>query len=108
MVKPFQRSSRYKRKSVRVPSGEAKQRFVERTKKKVHVCAICKAPLQAVKESGSKTEKRPTRMFAGVLCHTCLDRVIRYATRINDGIITMDDVDIKYRPYVSLLVKINA
>ncbi len=103
MPKPFQRTSRYKRKSVRVPSGRPKQRFVERKNKPVHVCAICKSPLTAVSEEGAKTEKRPSRKFAGVLCHVCLDRVLRYASRIHDGTIKMDDVPIKFRQFVSMV-----
>ncbi len=44
-------------------------------------CAMCKKELRGVSFEGSKSEKRPTRMYGGYLCHKCLEKVIKKKVR---------------------------
>jgi len=99
MPKRFQRSSRYKRVKVRVPSGEVRERFERRSGKPKATCAICGQPLRGVGE-GSRSERKPTRKFAGTLCHRCAAVVIRYAVRLKEGSMALEDVPLKYVPYL--------
>ncbi len=100
MPKRFQRSSRYKRVKVRVPSGEVRERFVRREAKDKGRCAVCGQPLRGVSSKGAKSEKKPSRKFAGTLCHRCTAVVIRYAVRLKEGSMALEDVPLKYVPYL--------
>ena len=100
MPKRFQRSSRYKRVKVRVPSGEVRERFERRKAKEKASCAICGRPLQGVAHKGAKTQKRPSRKYAGTLCHECTAIVIRYAVRLKEGSMSLEEVPLKYVPYL--------
>jgi len=72
---------------VRTPKG--KNVFRERKKKpnKAH-CGRCKKPLGGVESripsemrKLAKSEKIPTRKYAGVLCANCLEKLLRYKVR---------------------------
>ncbi len=88
MVRPAYRSRSYKRIWKRTPSGETKLAF-ERRKKIKHKCARCGKELAGTPRSHleqrklSKTEKRPERPFGGMLCHRCLEELIKSAVRIS-------------------------
>jgi large subunit ribosomal protein L34e len=105
--KPKDRSRSRRKVAVKVPSGKTKLI----TKKKIHSdkqrCAICKSVLQATHSDKkmSKSQKRPERKFGGHLCHKCLDKVITYGARLNEGIVAIDDIEIRYRPYVEKIRK---
>lgn len=107
MPRPKERSRSRRKVSIRMPGGKTKVV----SKKKIHPdkqrCAICKSVLQATHSDKkmSKTQKRPERKFGGHLCHKCLDKVITHSTRLNEGVIAIDDVEIRYRPYVKKLSK---
>ncbi len=105
MPKPKDRSRSKRKVAVKVPGGKTK--IVAR--KKLHQdkqrCAICKSVLQATHSNRkmSKSEKRPERKFGGHLCHKCLDTVITYSARLKEGIVAIDDIEIRFRPYVKKL-----
>ncbi|MCD6522863.1 MAG: hypothetical protein J7K68_03865 [Candidatus Diapherotrites archaeon] len=63
-------------------------------------CAICGAKLHGVSNKGSKTQKRPTRIFAGVLCHRCVRELVTIKTRIKNNTIKEEDVDPRFIPYL--------
>jgi len=44
-------------------------------------CYICKAVLKGTKDKGAKTEKRPERMYGGVLCSACSRNIIKQFAR---------------------------
>ncbi|MCD6279246.1 50S ribosomal protein L34e [Candidatus Micrarchaeota archaeon] len=99
--------SRSKRKIFKRVTSGTKITYVKRKKGKVHRCALCHAILPGTHSNRglSKTKKRPERLFGGHLCHKCTRKVIRYNTKLNTGLITMDDVDIKFRKYVEMMKK---
>ncbi len=77
MPRPSRRSRTLRRVHVKVASG-TKMRYVKRKPQKAH-CAACKAVLSGVASERpykmaklSKTEKVPSRPYAGMLCSKCM------------------------------------
>ncbi|MCD6549661.1 50S ribosomal protein L34e [Candidatus Micrarchaeota archaeon] len=107
MPLPRNRSRSKRRIFKRTPGGRTTIHYKRREKGKVHYCAICHAKLQGTHSlrGMSKSEKRPERLFGGHLCHACTEKVVKYAGRLKEGIIAMDDIEIRYRDYVKQLVK---
>ena len=77
MPRKSQRSRTFRRIHVKVPSG-TKLVYAKRKPKKPH-CANCGAILKGVATARpyllakmSKTEKRPERPYAGMLCSRCM------------------------------------
>ena len=69
-------------------------------------CAVCNKKLHGVtKEKLPKTKTRPTRPFAGVLCHSCIESLEKYVTRLRTGMIKKDEVPVKYKKYVSQVLR---
>ena len=110
MVAPYLR--RRKRVRVRTPGGRLVYHF-RRPKTGKHVCAICGRPLHGVPHGRrpvevrklSKTERRPERIFGGVLCADCERKVIEIAFYVKIGEKELSTVDIKLRPYVEVAIK---
>ena len=101
MPKPFQRSSSFKKVYVRVPSGETRVRFERRRKKGKAHCAICRRALHGVhSERGAKTKNRPTRGYAGVLCPSCAETVLKYAVMLKAKAISLEQIPFKYHDYL--------
>ena len=105
MVAPRER--RLRKVRVRTPGGRVVTRF-RREKPSKHRCAICGNELFGVPHGRtssqvrklSKSEKRPERVFGGVLCANCTKRVIELAVYVKSGAKKIDEIDIRYRPYV--------
>ena len=77
MPRPSRRSRSLRRIHVKTPNG-TKLSYAKRKPKKAH-CAMCKLELHGVASDRpykmsklSKTEKRPDRPFAGMLCSKCM------------------------------------
>ena len=90
----------------RTPSGRTKIR-IERAIPKKPRCALCGKPLFGVIRGRpsfvrkfSTTEKRPERPYGGVLCPTCMRKVIKLKIRYNKPIIIR-------RGYVEILLDDN-
>jgi len=88
----------------KTPSG-SKLVLVRRKKEGKHRCALCHFILPTVQNSGKKSEKVPQRAFGGHLCFNCLKKVIKTATLVKEGEISIEDVSLKIIPYVNLLIK---
>ncbi len=67
-------------------------------------CSICKQELNGITAKGAKTRKTNTRIFGGVLCSKCTQDVIKFGSRVEQGIMKLDEVEIKKRAYVLQLV----
>ncbi len=101
------RERRLKKIKVRTPGGRVVIRF-RREKPSKHKCAICgnelfgvphgKTPSQVRKLS--KSERRPERVFGGVLCSNCARKVIELAVYVKSGAKKIEELDIRYKPYV--------
>ncbi len=102
------RSDRSKKKKFRrKASGKAKPVFV-RGKPGKHHCPLCKRVLHGVphgKTSSqvrklSKTKKRPTGLFAGVLCGKCRALVAEEAAKVEAKAKKASEVELRLRKYV--------
>ena len=74
------------------------------------ICAICDCKLNAVPRGSvvemrklAKTEKRPERVFGGVLCHACTQQIVKEKVRIGAGVINRKDVPLMHLKYVEML-----
>ena len=80
-------------------------------------CSLCDKQLHGVthgKTSSetkrtSKTAKRPTGPFAGILCGGCRNMVATEAVKVKSGIKEIKDLDLNVKQYVQQLEKrVNA
>lgn len=67
-------------------------------------CAICGNELSGISLYGGRSRRRNSRLFGGVLCHSCTAEVIKLKSRVEQGDMKLDDVGIKQRAYVLQLV----
>jgi large subunit ribosomal protein L34e len=75
-------------------------------------CGLCKGALGGVPHRSpsalaklAKTQKRPERPFGGVLCSGCLSQVIRDKVRLQQGLISKEDVDFRRLKFITGLKK---
>lgn len=87
MPRPHQRTRSLRRVYVRTPGGETKIHYEKRRPGPAR-CAICGRPLNGVPRlrpvelrNLPKTAKRPERMFGGVLCVDCLEKLLKKTIR---------------------------
>jgi len=105
---PRQRSRSARRHQRKTPSGKVVTHYL-RTKGSKHTCAICSAILQAVAVKSkklprlTKTQRRPERKLAGVLCGNCVERIIKEKTRLEMGSISREDVPLSHLKYIDKL-----
>ncbi|MBI4406458.1 50S ribosomal protein L34e [Candidatus Micrarchaeota archaeon] len=105
---PRHRSRSSKKHLRRVPSGRVVIHYQQGRGKK-HVCAICSSRLPGVKPRSakvkklSKTEKRPERIFGGVLCSNCVQRLLKEKTRLETGAISAEDVALNHLKFLEKL-----
>jgi len=102
MVKASQR--RLKKKFVRVPSGKVVERYSRKLASKP-IDALSKKPLQGTARGTkinklSKTQRRPSVLFGGVLGSKSRDLIFEEAIKVKTNVKTMDDVSISIRKYV--------
>ncbi len=76
-------------------------------------CAICDQVMHGVSHGAnrsrmaklSKTQRRPTGMFGGILCNECKRMIITEMAKVNAGVKKMSDTDISIRPYMKQIEK---
>ncbi|MDD4983491.1 MAG: hypothetical protein PHH82_01470 [Candidatus ainarchaeum sp.] len=95
-----------KKKKVRVPGGESRISLIRQKKTKVS-CGICKDRILSANNNRglSKTEKRPSVVFGGVLCSTCRDKVFENAIKVKIGAKKEDDLTVTMKKFVSQAIK---
>ncbi|MFH1544519.1 MAG: 50S ribosomal protein L34e [archaeon] len=107
------RSERYKKKKFRrTPGGKTVERREEKKSGKHH-CAVCRKQLHGVPHGKkpsevrrlSKTERRPTALFAGVLCNQCRTNAMEEAAKVNQKIKKLTEVELILRNYVEVIEK---
>jgi ribosomal protein L34E len=103
MVAPWQR--RLKKKFKKSASGSKPERYSE--KKSITKCPITGKKLSGVPNTTkaglskkSKTEKRPSVPFGGILSGKARQEVFIELGKVVAGIKEINDVDFKYRGYV--------
>jgi|SRR3989344_1313119 len=101
------RKDRWKNKKfVRTPKKTKVKYLREKTAK--HECPNCGKTMHGMPHGKtrskarklSKTERRPTAMFAGVLCNICRQQAIEEAIKLNEGIKQLEEISMPLRNYV--------
>ncbi|RLG70185.1 MAG: 50S ribosomal protein L34e [Candidatus Iainarchaeum archaeon] len=108
MVRPGQKTKNKKYR--KTPGGESKVYF-ERDRHGKASCALCGSTLAGVPRQDevkklSKTERRPSTIFAGVLCNKCRSIVLEEAIKVKHNIKSMQDCKISIRPYIEQALKL--
>ncbi len=106
MPLPKNRSTSVRKVHVRTPKGGNAIHYIRREKGGRHSCGICGTLLQAVssKQKLSSSERTPNRKFGGNLCTGCTSRLLVVSSRVSEGALKMEEVDITLLPYVKRLV----
>ncbi|HIH18515.1 TPA: 50S ribosomal protein L34e [Candidatus Micrarchaeota archaeon] len=101
MTLPRNRSNSVRRIYKRTPKG-ATVHYRRIRKGNVHACGLSGARLQGVSSERSlhKGARRPNRKFGGSLSSAAASRVIVIATRVKEGAMPLEEVNLKMLPYV--------
>ncbi len=93
----------------RTPGGRRAVHYKPKKPSKA-TCAICGAKLFAVPNRSivgmrklAKTEKRPERVFGGVLCGNCVQRLLKEKIRLQAGALTNEDIGVVRMKYIAML-----
>ena len=110
MVKPGQKTK--KKKFRRRASKKSRVYFTREKTSKQH-CALCKGMLHGVPHGKTKTEvkrlsktqRRPSTVFGGVLCTKCRTSAVEEAAKVKEKLKKIEDVNLEMRKYVETLLK---
>ncbi len=105
MPSPKNRSSSVRKIFSRTQKGRISIRYRRKKKEGLHHCAVCGGILQGVTTARglARSERVPSRKFAGVLCHNCVSKVIVLASRVKGGQLPENEVEVRYKRYVSAI-----
>ena len=105
MPLPKNRSTSVRKVPKRTPRGGSTIHYVRRVKGNKHACGICGTLLQSVssRQGLAASQRTPNRKFGGSLCTGCTSRVIAVSSRVKEGTLKMEEVDILILPYVKRL-----
>ncbi|MFH1240533.1 MAG: 50S ribosomal protein L34e [Candidatus Diapherotrites archaeon] len=109
MTKPHEMTM--KKKFTRTIRGKVKISYC-REKSSKHHCAICRGILHGTAHSKgvaevsklSKTQKRPSVIFGGVLCTKCRKAVMEDSAKVISEVKDINDVNLKRKKYVDVIV----
>jgi len=103
------REERAKNKKFRrLPHGKSRVVF-ERGHPGKHHCALCGAVLHGVPHGRKpsevrkmgKTERRPSALFAGMLCGKCRAIIVVEAAKVGSGLKKIQDVELRLRKFAA-------
>lgn len=105
MPKPSERWK--KKKKYKSRKGEMRIAYGRRKTSK-HKCALCKKVMHGMPHGKtrsktkklSKTERRPSALFAGTLCNLCRKRIIEEAIKVKLGLKELDKVELRHKKYI--------
>jgi len=102
------KQGRKKKMYRKTPSGKAKIYFKKKKHSSCASCALCSKTLAGVSNERnlSKSEKRPSTMFAGVLCNECRTIVVEEAVKVKQGIKRLEDCEVRLRRYIEQSLKL--
>ncbi len=110
MTKPKDKNK--KKKFRRSPKGKSKV-YYTKAKKGKHKCALCTKILHGVPHSKStgkitklsKTKKRPSIVFGGILCSECRTKILDEAVKVISKTKKEEDLELKSKPYIKQMAK---
>ena len=106
MPLPKNRSNSVRKIHVRVPKRGHTIHYKRRVKGNAHADAITGTRLQGVnsKQGKAASNKVPNRKFGGNLSSATSSRVIKFASRVKEGTMTLDEVDVTLLSHVKGLL----
>jgi len=101
-----------KRVHYKAPSGKSRQRYKEK-KGKLLVCKGCGNRLHGVPHALkkhklgklSKTQKRPSALFGGLLCSSCRSDVMQEAVLCMDGQKSLNQTGLREKKWVEMAIQ---
>ena len=104
MVMPRFRSKSKKRVATRTPMGRRSVRF-KKGRTRAITCRLCEKQLGGVKNvrASAKSERVPSRMFAGELCGSCVARLVSLKARIGQGAVAPADASLALQKYLRMM-----
>ena len=101
---PRNRSRSVKRVFVRTQSGRNVIHFKKERPHRAH-CRICGAVLGGVNSvrGVAKSEKVPTRIFAGQLCAGCAGEIVKIRSRVALGEMKIEEASLAQREFVKMM-----
>ena len=104
MPKPMHRSRSFRRLDRVTPKNRHVIHYKRRSPSLPH-CAICKNELNGISlNPRGKSTATNSRKFGGVLCATCTGRVIKLASRIEQGEMKLNDINIAEKAFVLQMI----
>ena len=102
MVVPKNRSNSVRKIKYRTQQGDSKTRYRRKEKGKKHVCAISGARLTATHSTRriAKSKRTPSRIFGGRLSPAVTKKVLKLRSRLEQNLITLEDVPVDLLEYV--------
>ena len=104
MTTPRLRSRSVRKKFVKGRKFITKQKKPSKT-----ICGLCGAVLQGVPVRGryemsklSKIKRRPSRIFGGVLCASCTQRLLIEKTRFEKGVLKKEDIPVSHLKFLKI------
>ena len=106
MPLPKNRSNSVRKIHVRVPKRGHTIHYKRRVKGNIHADAITGERLQGVhsRQGKAASKKVSNRKFGGNLSSATSSRVIKFATRVKDGTMKLEDVDVRLLSHVKGLL----
>ncbi|MCX6771292.1 MAG: hypothetical protein NTX79_04510 [Candidatus Micrarchaeota archaeon] len=106
MPLPKNRSNSVRKLHVRVPKRGHVIHYKRRIKGNVHSCGITGERLQGVssRQGTAASVKRSNRKFGGNLSSAASSRVIKFASRVKEGAMRLEDVDVRLLSHVKGLL----
>jgi large subunit ribosomal protein L34e len=100
-----------KHKMTRMPSGKAKRVIVKKKTSK-HTCALCGGMLHGMPhgkrvfeiQKMAKTERHPSNLLASMICPTCRQKIYLEAVMFKHGVLTNDQLDMRFKKYINMII----
>ncbi len=98
-------SQRRLKKKIRKSPGRKSKISYKRKKRSFAKCALCKERLKGVppesrKKKLSKTKRRPSVMFGGILCSKCREKIIKKAALRKYKLTRDEEIDLREEKFI--------
>ena len=106
MPKPMHRSRSFRRLARVTPKGKKVMHY-ERKKPNFPHCALCNQELNGIsisKNARGRTRKTNARKFGGVLCSSCSAKIIKLASRVENGEMKLNSIGIREAEFVRQMI----
>jgi len=107
-------SPRLRSKSVKKKFVKGRKFLTKQKKPSPAICGLCGGNLFGVPRKGkyemsklSKIKRRPSRIFGGVLCASCTQRLLIEKTRLEKGVLKKEDIPVSHLKFLNSLIELK-